>query len=90
VIAPIHTYGEPPRGRRSQGAKDRLGPCARIANLQADPEHTKREMALAVLLPRYAAETPFSGGVGRVPLFGPQPPTSYDSGHALGQLEKFS
>ena len=40
-----HTYGEPPRGRRSQGAKDRLGPCARIANLQADVEQTEREMA---------------------------------------------
>ena len=40
-----HTYGEPPRGRRSQGAKDRLGPCARIANLQADAQHIEREMA---------------------------------------------
>jgi hypothetical protein len=54
-----HTYGEPPRGRRSQGAKDRLGPCARIANLQADAEHTEREMALAALLRCYVAETPF-------------------------------
>jgi hypothetical protein len=31
--------------RRSQGAKDRSGACARIANLQADAEHTEREMA---------------------------------------------
>jgi hypothetical protein len=36
-----------------------LGPCARIANLQADAEHTEREMALAALLRCYVAETPF-------------------------------
>jgi hypothetical protein len=29
--------------RRSQGAK--AGACARIANLQADAEHTERELA---------------------------------------------
>ena len=31
--------------RRSQGAKDRSGACARIANLQADAQHIEREMA---------------------------------------------
>ena len=31
--------------RRSQGAKDRSGACARIANLQADTQHIEREMA---------------------------------------------
>ena len=30
--------------RRSQGAKDRSGACARIANLQADAQHIEREM----------------------------------------------
>ena len=31
--------------RRSQGAKDRSGACARVANLQADGQHIEREMA---------------------------------------------